>query len=115
MTKKYAHIVVLVALFILGAGRIAFASTSGSADDRLNKFSLKNLSKYSKSYSLSGLRPSSLTFTGSEEVMTIQRLDNSLQNNSIVRMEKGNTTFVYPYKYKVRVPKFKTPSSPSFR
>ncbi|GGH79078.1 hypothetical protein HNQ91_005185 [Filimonas zeae] len=115
MTKKFAHIAVFIALFILGAGSVALASTSGSADDRLNKFSLKNLSKYSKSYSLSGLRPSGLNFTGSQEIMTIQRMDNALQTNSIVRMEKGNTTFVYPYKYKVRVPKFKTPTSPSFR
>lgn len=115
MTKKFAYTAIFIALLILGVGSVALASTSGSADDRLNKFSLKNLSKYSKTYSLSGLRPSGLNFTGSEEVMNIQRMDNAFQNNSIVRMERGNTTFVYPYKYKVRVPRFKTPASPAFR
>lgn len=115
MTKQHAHIFILAALFTIGAGRMAFASTSGSADDRLNKFSLKNLSKYSKSYSFSGLRPSGLTFSGSQELNT-QRLDNnSLQTNSLIRLERGNTTYVYPYKYKVKVPKFKTPATPSFR
>lgn len=115
MAKQHAHITLFIALFLLGAGRMAFAATSGSADDRLNKFSLKNLSKYSKSYSITGLRPSGLTFSGFQEV-TSQKLDNnSLQTNSLIRMERGNTTYVYPYKYKVKVPKFKTPVSPAFR
>jgi hypothetical protein len=29
--------------------------------------------------------------------------------HSIITYQKGNTTFIYPYKHKVNVPKFKTP------
>src|SRR5437870_770697 len=30
--------------------------------------------------------------------------------HSVVTLQKGNTTFIYPYKYRVRVSLFKTPS-----
>lgn len=115
MTKKYAHIALFAALLVFGCARVALASSTGSADDRMNKFSLKNLSKYSKSYSITGLRPSELIYRGAQD-LAMQRLDNnSYEINSIIRLEKGNTTYVYPYKYKVKVPRFKTPTSPAFR
>lgn len=115
MTKKYAHITLFIALLVFGSVRVALASSTGSEDDRMNKFSLKNLSKYSKSYSITGLRPTELTFKGAQD-LDMQRVDNnSFQINSIIRMEKGNTTYVYPYKYKVKMPRFKTPVSPAFR
>ncbi|BAV04134.1 hypothetical protein SAMN05421788_104132 [Filimonas lacunae] len=115
MTKQHAHILFLTALLVFGAARMSFASSTGSSDDRLDKFSLKNLSKYSRSYSISGLRPSGLTFSGTQE-LTSQKLDNNqIQTNSVIRLERGNTTYVYPYKYKVKVPKFKTPTTPTFR
>lgn len=115
MTKKHAYRTFLITLLTLGIGSCALASTSGSADDRLNKFSLKNLSKYSRSYSITGLRPAGLTFIGTQELNTLHLDNNSFQTNSILRMERGNTTYVYPYRYKVKVPKFKTPTSPAFR
>jgi len=30
--------------------------------------------------------------------------------NSVITFQRGNTTFIYPYQYKVTVPKFKTPA-----
>jgi hypothetical protein len=33
---------------------------------------------------------------------------------SIITYQKGNTTFIYPYKHKVVLPKFKTPEAPRF-
>jgi hypothetical protein len=33
----------------------------------------------------------------------------------MIRLEKGNTTYVYPYKYTVKVPKFVTPKAPVVR
>ena len=33
---------------------------------------------------------------------------------SLVTYQKGNTTFIYPYKYKIVLPKFKVPEAPKF-
>ena len=33
---------------------------------------------------------------------------------SIITFQKGNTTFILPYKHKVVLPKFKTPEAPKF-
>ena len=33
--------------------------------------------------------------------------------NNMMRFEKGNTTYIYPYKHKVKVAVFKTPTSSS--
>lgn len=33
---------------------------------------------------------------------------------SIITYQKGNTTFIYPYKHKVLLPRFKTPEAPKF-
>jgi len=33
----------------------------------------------------------------------------------MIRMERGNTTYVYPYKYSVKVPRFVTPVAPKIR
>ena len=33
---------------------------------------------------------------------------------SIITFQKGNTTFILPYKHKVILPKFKTPEAPRF-
>jgi hypothetical protein len=30
--------------------------------------------------------------------------------NSMLRFDNGNSSFVFPYKFKVKVPKFKTPT-----
>jgi len=30
--------------------------------------------------------------------------------NSVITFQRGNTTFIYPYKHKVKVPTFKTPT-----
>ena len=32
--------------------------------------------------------------------------------NSFITIQRGNTTFIYPYKHKVSMPMFKTPSAP---
>jgi hypothetical protein len=32
--------------------------------------------------------------------------------NSVITIQRGNTTYVYPYKYKTKVAYFKTPAAP---
>ncbi len=117
--KKQAHITILITALFACAAHVALASYSGSADDRKNKFSLKYLdNKLSKAYTLSSLRSTAANFQfkGSQD-LDLQKVDNNgspVEINSMMRLEKGNTTYVFPYKYKVRVPtKFRTPAPPS--
>ena len=121
MKRKVTHI--MFATFILTAmlGKVALGSFSSSADEKnKNKFSLKNLSKLSKNYSLYSLKSLNYQFKGiynfnQPEHSASDTSSNSVEFNSMIRMENGNTTYVFPYKYKVRVPRFKTPTPPSFR
>lgn len=119
MSRKQSHTKIVTAIIaLLCVSNIAMAAFSGSSDDSKNKLSLKNLGKYSKTYSFPSLRSLSdgLQFKGLQD-FNFQKTDNSLEVNSMMRLEKGNTTFVFPYKYKVKIPmaKFKTPTTPSFR
>jgi hypothetical protein len=41
--------------------------------------------------------------------------NNTIQVNSVVRYQSGNTTYTFPYKYKVKAPLFKSPAAPSLR
>jgi len=115
MKLSCVHTKIIAALILALAVNFCFASFSGkSFDEHSNKFSLKNLSTFSKSYSLSYLRVGSLRFVGTQQ-LNQQKTDTSVQGQSMMRIQRGNTTFVYPYTYKVKVPKFKTPTPPAFR
>ena len=84
--------------------------TNGDGD---KKITLKNFSKYSyKPSAYPSLRLSQFQFKGSQNIYQIH-LNNSVQGQSMIRLQNGNTTYVYPYKYTVKVPLFKTPAPPS--
>lgn len=87
------------------------ASTSGADDKNKNKYSLKNLNKLAKNYSLSSLHLNRLNSTEFTPLSPTTGTD-GVQNNSFVSVQKGNTTYVFPYKYKIKVPRFKTPTPP---
>ncbi len=106
-TIKKASFVILLAMGI----QVAFAAFSftGIADEKnkTSKYSLKNLSSYThKGLSFASLK-SSLQYKGTlsskESIM-------GSEVNSLMRFDNGNTTYIYPYKFKVKAPKFKTPS-----
>ncbi len=89
----------------------AFASLtiSGTVDEKAksSKFSLKNISQYSqKSFSLSLLR-NNIHAKGNFSLKTASM---NKEFNSYIQLYDGNTTYVMPYKLKIKVPKFKTPS-----
>jgi hypothetical protein len=75
------------------------------------KFTLKNLSSLSsKSLSYSSLK-STMQYKSIQTLgLQLKGNDNS-EMNSMLRFDNGNSSFVYPYKFKVKVPKFKTPSA----
>ena len=102
-----------VALFAMGV-QVAFAafSITGLSDEKNknNKFSLRNLSSLShKSLTFASLK-SSLQYKGGQTTSTFKETGNGMEINSMLRYDNGNTTYIYPYKFKIKAPKFKTPS-----
>lgn len=88
---------------------MALAAFSGNVDERnKEKYSLKNLNRLSKNYSLSSLRAGTFQYKGFYQVAPAP----GSQANSYLSLQKGNITYVYPYKYKVKVPRFATPTPP---
>jgi hypothetical protein len=103
-------------IILMMAIQVAYAAFSftGIADEhgKNSKYSLKNLNAYSrKSLTYSAMK-SNLQFRGTQ-LLSNKDNQNSSEMNYMLRFENGNSTFVYPYKFKVRVPtKFKTPVAP---
>lgn len=94
-----------------------FAAFIGSSDDNGSnkKITLKNFSR--NNYKLNAypsFRLSQFQFSGSQDIYQIN-LGSSIEGQSMIRLQHGNTTYVYPYKYKVKIPLFKTPVSPNVR
>lgn len=107
---------VLMALLLVSATHIALGSFTGTTDDKTrNIYSLKNFNKtFYKSASPFSLR-AGFIYKGSQLISIKRDGNGDFSINSMMRYEKGNTTYIYPYKHKVSVPKFKTPTPPSFR
>lgn len=100
---KKASFVILLAMGI----QVAYAAFSftGIADEKLKttKFSLKNLGSLShKGLSFSSVKLN-LQYKGPQSI-------SGSEFGSVLRFDNGNTSYVYPYKYKVKAPKFKTPA-----
>ncbi len=116
--KKTNTYKIIFSSFLVGLACVTFGAFSGNIGDDGSKFNLKDLGRYSpKSYYGGSYASSSLkqfTFKGSEEISS-QFKGNAAQFETMIRLQKGNTTYVYPYKYKVQAPKFKTPSPLPFR
>lgn len=111
MLKRPLYTKILTVIFFVAAAQIALGSFSGSDDKSKNKFTLKNLSFLSKKYSLSALHTSGFHFIGFEDLYSTQNTSGT-QINSMVTVQNGNTTYVYPYKYVIKPLKFKTPTAP---
>ena len=106
---------IMVVLLMVGATQIAMGSFTGSSDENSkNKYSLKNFNKnFYKTASPFSLR-STFQYKGTQ-IVSIQKDDNSTIYQTIMRFEKGNTTYIYPYKHKVSLPRFKAPAPPAVR
>ena len=105
----------VIALLFACATQISLGSFTGTVDEKAkSKYSLKNFNKtfYKKA------SPFSLTagfqYKGTQ-VMNQHRDATGTSYNSMMRFEKGNTTYIYPYKHKVTVSVFKTPTPPTIR
>ncbi len=104
-------VIVIIALLFAHSAMAAF--TTSNNDDSKNKYSLKHLSKLTNNY-LSFQAKYRATQFGASYFYTRQANGLSLSSpvNNYLFSRQTNPTFVYPYKYTVKVPKFKTPSRP---
>ena len=109
-SAQYIKKAAVIALLAMGI-QVAYAAFSftGIADEKTkNKYSLKNLSALShKGLSFSSMK-SSLQYKGSG-TQSLAKETTGLEISSMLRYDNGNTTYIYPYKIKVKAPKFKTP------
>ena len=87
-------------------------SFTGIVDEKSknSKYTLRNLSALShKGLSFSSLK-SGLQYKGAQPITSSSRETFSgIEVSSMLRFNNGNTTYIYPYKFKVKVSKFKTP------
>lgn len=112
MIKK-RHIQKAIITTVLGSLVMPFAfaslSLSGTIDEKSksNKYSLKNFSNYSKrGFSISSYK-NNLQF---QSGLSLNPNNNNQAANSLMQFGNGNTTYVIPFKYTFKTPKFKTPS-----
>src|SRR5437868_3679401 len=106
----------IIALLLVSATHIAMGSFTGSSDKKTkNLYSLKNFNRnFYKSTSPFSLR-AGFEYKGLQLLSQKKEINGDITFNSMMRFEKGNTTYIYPYTHKVSVPKFKSPTPPTFR
>jgi hypothetical protein len=110
MKRQLTYRIVVV---LLTVGLVQWAvggPFTGSTDERnRKKLSLKHLSVYRQgsSYANPGY---SLKFKGSQ-TLQVQTSQSGVQVNNLIKYENGNTTYVYPYKYKMKTPKIINPAA----
>jgi len=110
LKKSHIKKVIVTSLLSFMVVPFAFASLSlsGTVDEKAksNKYSLKNLSSYSKkSFSVSFSKANLRLKSG----LSLNP-NNNQSANSLLQFGNGNTTYIIPFKYTFKVPKFKTPS-----
>ena len=112
--RNTTHIRIVAAACFIMAVHIALASFfTGTVDERKgNKYALRNFNRsVLGKYSLTTFHPGLFDFRGSDLLNSRMNFNSgSMEVNSMMRFESGNTAYIYPYKYKVRVSKFVTPS-----
>jgi len=111
MKKGFTYHKIIAAFLLVLVGHISFGTGITEKSNR-STFTLKNMNN-KKSFILTP-STSKYQFKGSQFLNT-KKTGNTVQVNSVIRYQNGNTTYVYPYKYKVKAPLFKTPTAPAIR
>lgn len=117
-TARNIRKIIFAACFILSMQMVAYASFTASSllDERsnVNKFFLKyqGSSRYVRRSVPFSLLKYDLQYRGSM-ILNEKTTQEGKEFSSIMQYRRGNTSYVFPYKFKVHVPKFKTPSAPN--
>lgn len=80
---------------------------TSDAKNASEKYSLKNLSSLSHKASTFHDLKSSLVYKG---LSVHSNLNGATSQSNYLKYNKGNITYVIPYRHKIILPKFKTPS-----
>jgi hypothetical protein len=114
--KKVRVIKVVTALMLVIATQIAMGAFTGTSEKKSsNLYSLKNFNRnFYRNTSNFSLR-TGFQYKGTRFLSQTIEPNGTIAMTSMMRYEKGNTTYIYPYCHKVVVPKFKTPTPPAFR
>jgi len=115
--SKLLLILTLTLTLLVGVSHVYAAFTlSGITTEKRgkqSKYTLKNLNLLSsKSLSYSSLK-ATMQYNSIQTLGLQLKGNNNTEINSMLRYDNGNSSFVFPYKFKVKVPKFKTPSPTS--
>ena len=104
-----------IAVLLACATQFAFASFTGTiGESSKNKYSLKHFNNnFYKKASQFSLR-SGFQYKGTQTISQHKDATGTTFNN-MMRFEKGNTTYIYPYKHKISVAKLKAPSPSSIQ
>jgi hypothetical protein len=113
MKKGLTYHKVIVAFLLVLVGHISFGTGITEKSNR-STFTLKNLNK-NKTLTLSPNITGNFQFKGSQFLSVQKGSNNTLQVNTVIRYQNGNTTYIFPYKYKVKAPLFKAPAAPANR
>ena len=99
----------LVFITVVSSSVHASTIVSGTSDSKkvTEKYSLKNLSSLSHKTSTFRDLKSSLLYKGLSVSTTVT---SGLGQSNYLKYNKGNITYVIPYRHKVILPRFKTPS-----
>ena len=106
----------LIALLLVGATHIAMGSFTGTTTRKSKDlYSLSSFNKnFYKTVSPFSLR-AGFEYKGSQLLSQRKDASNNMYLVSMLRYEKGNTTYIYPYSHKVSAPRFVTPTPPTVR
>ena len=99
----------LVFITVLSSTVYASSIVSGTSESKkvTEKYSLKNLSNLSHKVSTFHDLKSKLLYKG---LTVSSSLSAGLGQTNYLKYNKGNITYVIPYRHKVILPRFKTPS-----
>lgn len=110
--KVFTRTVLLTGTALLLFAQVELYAAKGDAREKKGvvlKFSGFELKGMSNSFFT--LKPG-FVYKGSFN--NVEKAPQQTTLQSIITYQKGNTTFIYPYKHKVVLPKFKTPEAPRF-
>jgi len=99
----------LSSLLFISASSYASTIVNGSTESKklLEKYSLKNIGNLTHKTATFYTLKSSLEFKGVASV----NMNGSVNNSNYLKYNKGNITYVIPYRFKVILSKFKTPTA----
>jgi hypothetical protein len=102
MRKLALQVSIVCLLVILVVGGFASSYSKGGGGDKKNKSSL--MSNFTPIRSVNGftLRSIRPTFSGSF-MMTQEKENNRLSISTLITYQRGNTTYIIPYKYRVGI------------